>query len=109
VIREDSLRFAQEQRVWAGGLSMEVSGWSTAVKVDRDTRATGVDDSARVCSMGDRLGGVKANPLVYELGSVPGRKKFHSQHGGATLRTTEAWWEMGRVGSGSRWPRMVQQ
>ena len=88
---------------------IEVSGWSMAVKVDRDTKATGVDDSARVCGMGDRLRRVKANPLVYELGSVPGRKRFHSQHGGATLRTAEACWEVGSVGSEGRWPRMVQQ
>ena len=109
MVREDSLSFGQEQRVSGRGLSIEVSGWSTAVKVDRDTKTTGVDDSVGVRGMGDRLGRVKANPLVYELGSVPGRKRFHSQHGGATLRTTEACWEMGSVGSGSRWPRMVQQ
>ena len=59
--------------------------------------------------MGDRLGGVKASPLVQELGSVPGRKRFDSQHGGATLRTTEAGWEMGKVESGGRELGMIQQ
>ena len=77
--------------------------------VDRDTKASGVDDSVRVGGMGDRLGRVKPNPLVYELGSVPGRKRFDSQHGGATVRTTEACGEMGSVGRGSGWPGMVHQ
>ena len=49
--------------------------------------------------MGDRLGRIKANPLVQELGSVPGRKRFHSHHGGGTLRTTKA---CGRTGSVAR-------
>ena len=77
--------------------------------VGRDTKAIGVDDSVRVCGMGDRLGRVKANPLVDELGSVPGRKRFHSHHGSATLRTTEAGWGMGKVGSGRRGLGMIQQ
>ena len=64
MVREDSLSFGQEQRVSGRGLSIEVSGWSTAVMVDRDTEATGVDDSARVCDMGERLGRVKLSPLV---------------------------------------------
>ena len=38
--------------------------------------------------MGERLGRVKADPLVHELGDVPGRKRFDSDHGSATLRTT---------------------
>ena len=87
----------------------EVSGCLEAVIADRDTKATGVDDSVRWSEMKVQLGGVKLNPLVYELGSVPGRKRFVSEHGGATLRTTEACGEMGSVGSGSRWSRLMQQ
>ena len=39
-------------------------GWSTAVMVDRDTKASGVDDSVRGSEMEGQLGGVKLNPLV---------------------------------------------
>ena len=75
--------------------------------VDRDTKAIGVDDSVRVGGMGDRLGRVKANPLMYKLGSVPGGNRFHSPHGGATLRTREAGWEMGKAGIGRRGLEMI--
>ena len=68
------------------------------MRIDRDTKAVGVDDSVRARGMEDTLGRVKANPLMYELGSVPGRKRFDSEHGGATLRTKEACWQMGKVG-----------
>ena len=91
------------------GLEIGVGGWVRVATLDRDTKAVGVDDSVRVCGMGDRLGRVKANPLVHELRSVPGRKRFHSHHGGATLRTTEAGWEMGKVGSRGRRLAMIQQ
>ena len=100
MVSEDSLNLGQEQRISRRGLYIEVSGWSTAVMVDGDTKTTGVGDSVSVRGREDRLGRVKLNPLVYELGSVPGRNRFHSHHGGATLRTTEAGWEMGKVGSG---------
>ena len=76
---------------------MEVSGWSAAGMIDGDTKATGVDDSVRVRDRGDKLGRVMSNPLVLELGSVPGRKRFDSHHGCATLGTTEACGEMGSV------------
>ena len=91
------------------GLDVGVGGWRRAVKVDRDTKAVGVDDSVRGRGMGDRLGRVKANPLVHELGNVPGRKRFHAQHGGATLGTTEASWGMGKVGSGRCRLGMIRQ
>ena len=52
-------------------MDIEISGWSTAVRVDRDTNAIGVDDSVRGSGIGGSLGGVKSNPLVQELGSVP--------------------------------------
>ena len=79
--------------------------------VDRDTKAIGVDDSVRGRGMGETLGRVKANPLVDELGDVPGRKRFYSHHGSATLRTTEAGWGMGKVkvGSGRHRLGMIQQ
>jgi len=102
---EDSLSFGQEQRVSGRGLYTGVSGWFTAVMVDRNTKAGGVNDSVRVGSMGQRLGRVKpnplVNPLVYKLGSVPGGKRLRSRHSGATLRTREACGEMGNVGSRS--------
>ena len=69
-----------------------IDGWSSAGSAYRDTKATGVDESVRGRGMRERLGGVNANPLVYELGGVPGRKRFDSHHGGATLWTTEACW-----------------
>ena len=98
---EDSLSFGQEQRVSGRGLYTGVSGWFTGVMVDRDTKASGVNDSVRVGGMGQRLGRVKPNPLVYKLGSVPGGKRLRSRHSGATLRTREACGEMGNVGSRS--------
>ena len=109
MVSEDSLSLGQEQRVSSRGLYIEVSGWSTAVVVDRDTKTTGVGDSVSVRVRGERLGRVKLNPLVYELGSVPGRKRFHSQHGGATVQTTEACREMGSVGRGRGWPGLIEQ
>jgi hypothetical protein len=90
-------------------LEIGISGWSRAVRVDRHTKAIGVEDSVRGLGMGKRLGSVKRNPLVYELGNVPGRKRFHSQHGGATLRTKEAGGGTGKVGSGRRGVGMIQQ
>ena len=78
VVSEDSLVFEQQQRVSGRGLDIEVSGWSTAVTVDRDTNAMGVDDSLRRSGIGGSLGGVKSNPPVQELGRIPGRKRFHS-------------------------------
>jgi hypothetical protein len=57
-------------------LDIGIGGWWSAERVDRDTKAIGVDDSVRARGMGERLGGVKASPLVLELGSVPGRKRF---------------------------------
>src|SRR5579864_2799999 len=104
VVSEDSLVFGQQPRVWGRGLEIEISGWPAAVTVDRDTNAIGVDDSVRGSGIGGSLGGVKSNPLVQELGSVPGRKRLHSQHGGGTLRTTEACGRTGSVGGGGRRP-----
>lgn len=109
VVSEASFAFGQELRVSRRGLDIEIDGWSSAGSTDRDTKATGVNESVRGRGMRDRLGGVNANPLVYELGGVPGRKRFDSQHGGATLRTTEACWEMGKVGSGRRGLGMIQK
>ena len=108
-VSEDSLAFGPQPKVSRQVLDIGLGGWFRAVTVDRDTKAIGVSDSVRVSGLGDRLGRVKANPLVYELGSVPSRKRFHSQHGGATLRTTEACGRTWRTGLGSGWPRMIQQ
>ena len=96
VVSEGGLSFGQEQRVWGRGLYIEVSGGLRAEMVDRDTKATGVDDSVRGSEMEGHLGGVKLDPRVYELGGVPGRKRFDSHHGCAAMRTTEACREMGR-------------
>ena len=90
---------------------MEVSGESESVGVSRDTKTVGVEDSAMESGMGCRLGGVKENTPGRELASLPCRKKFHSQHGGGTLRTTEACRGSGSVGNrrqcGRSW--IVQQ
>ena len=45
-------------------MEIGVRGGFRAVTVDRDTKAIGVDDSVRERGMGDRLGRIKADPLV---------------------------------------------
>ena len=109
VVGEDSLAFGQQPGVWRQGLELGIGGGWSARSVDRHTKAIGVDDSVSGRGMGNRLGRVKANPLVYESGSVPGRKRFHSHHGGATLWATEAGWGMGKVRSGRRGLGMIRQ
>jgi hypothetical protein len=108
VVGEGSLGFGQQPTVCGRGWDIEVSGWSRAMKVARDTKAIGVDDSVRGSGIGGNLGGVKSNPSVQELGSVRG-KRFHSQHGSGTLRTPEACRRMGSVGWGSGRSGMIQQ
>ena len=109
VVSEDSFVCGQKKWALRRGLEVGVGGWPRAVRVGRYTKAIGVDDSVRVCGMGDRLGRVKGNPLVHDSGNVPGRKRLDAQHGGAALRTTEASWEMGKVGSGGFGLGMIQQ
>jgi len=110
VVSKDRLGLGQQQRVWGRGLETDVSGWCRAMRGDKDTKAIGVDDSVRESGIGGSLGGVKSDPLVQELGSVPGRKRFQAQHGRGTLRTTEACWGTGSVvGWGSGRPGMIQQ
>ena len=45
-------------------MKTEISGWIRAMRVGKETKAIGVDDSVRVGGRGDRLGRVKSNPLV---------------------------------------------
>ena len=63
-VSDDSLACGQQLRVSRLGLELGIVGWSSARKIDRDTKAIGVDGSVRGRGMGDRLGGVKASPLV---------------------------------------------
>jgi len=64
VVSEDSLAFGERARVWMRGLDRGVGGGFRAVTVERDTKAIGGDDSVRGRGMGDRLGRVKADPLM---------------------------------------------
>ncbi|HTT22096.1 MAG TPA: hypothetical protein VMG82_24415 [Candidatus Sulfotelmatobacter sp.] len=45
-------------------METEKSGWFTARREAKDTKAVGVDDSAMGSAMEDHLGGIKLNPLV---------------------------------------------
>jgi hypothetical protein len=109
VVSKDSLGLGQQQRVPGRGLETDVSGWSRAMREDKDTEAIGVDDSVRESGLGSSLGGIKSSPLVQKFGSVPSGKRFHAEHGGGTLRTTEACGETGSVGSWGRGLGLVQQ
>jgi hypothetical protein len=82
------------------GVGVEVSARSVSVGVSRDTKAVGVEDSAMESGMGCGLGRVKGSTPGNELASFPCRKKFHSQHGDGTFRTTEACRCSGSVGHG---------
>jgi hypothetical protein len=64
VVSKDRLGFSQQQRVSGRGLEPEVSGWSTAMRAEEDTKVIGADDSVRGSEMEGHLGGVKRNPPV---------------------------------------------
>ena len=63
-VSEDSLACGQQQRTSRQSLDIGIGSWWSTETADRDTKAIGVDDSVRGRGIGDRLGRVKANPLV---------------------------------------------